>query len=77
MERQLDLSGLPENPEKSLAENERKEALGLAEELVKPVLSANTRLRVVAQMREVMGGSETNFTPYRLGLPASDSAGFA
>jgi hypothetical protein len=54
VERQLDLSGAPENAVIPLAENEREQLLGLAEELAKPVLSAKTRLKIVAQMRHLL-----------------------
>ena len=54
VEKQLDLSGIPENAETPLAENEREQLLELTKELAKPVLSAKTRLKIVAQMRQLL-----------------------
>jgi site-specific recombinase XerD len=78
VEKQLDLSGIPENAETPLAENEREQLLKLTKELAKPVLSAKTRLKIVAQLRQLLQGPDVGqiYSP-KLPVPVPIEMAFA
>ncbi len=58
VEKRLDLLGTPQETNTPIGESERAQLLELTTQLEQPELSADMRLTIVAQMREVLLGKE-------------------
>jgi hypothetical protein len=76
VEKRLDLLGIQEGASAPINENERTQLLELTTQLEQLELSFDTRLTLVAQMRQVLAYPKINQTAYSLPAPILVGAGF-
>lgn len=72
VEKRLELMGEPEEPEESVPEGEKARILALAACLAEPELSYATRMTLVGQIRQVLGGEEMDVKNTGERLPWDD-----